>query len=134
MRRVISAAAMALGLATMGVQSQSANALIGVWKVAEIEAPQGAANSNPQPTLYVFTARHYSHVSVTYVHEASSQLHSSKRHGHAAGGNGRAKMSGFAQDRMREGPFRGPLRIESNLSGWSDRSRSAGFAEYPVTA
>jgi hypothetical protein len=66
MRRMwISAAAMALSLGAIGVESQSANPLVGVWRVAEIEAPQGETNSNPQPTLYLFTARHYSHVSVT---------------------------------------------------------------------
>jgi len=61
----IVAAAMALGSASVGVKGQGAHPLVGVWKVAEIEAPQGEKDTNPQPTLYIFTARHYSHVSVT---------------------------------------------------------------------
>jgi hypothetical protein len=66
MRRAwIVAAAMALSLASTGLEGQSANPLVGVWRVGEIEAPQGEKNTNPQPTLYIFTARHYSHVSVT---------------------------------------------------------------------
>ena len=66
MRRAsLFAAALALGLASIGVQGQSANPLVGVWKVGETEAPQGEKNTNPQPTIYIFTARHYSHVSVT---------------------------------------------------------------------
>ena len=66
MRRVwIIGAVMALGFASIGAQGQSANALVGVWKVGAIESPQGEKDSNPQPTIYIFTARHYSHVSVT---------------------------------------------------------------------
>lgn len=61
----IMAAALALGFLSIGVQGQSANPLVGVWKVGEIEAPQGERDTSPQPTLYIFTARHYSHVSVT---------------------------------------------------------------------
>ena len=66
MRRAwIAAAALALSLGSGGLQSQSRNPLVGVWTVAEIVSPQGEGNRNPQPTVYIFTARHYSHVSVT---------------------------------------------------------------------
>ncbi len=61
----IGAAALALTLGSIELQSQPANPLVGVWKVAEIVSPQGEKNPNPQPTIYIFTARHYSHVSVT---------------------------------------------------------------------
>jgi len=55
----------ALTLASIRLESQPATRLVGVWKVAEIVPPAGARQSNPQPTMYLFTGRHYSHVSVT---------------------------------------------------------------------
>ena len=61
----IGAVVLAITLTSIRLQSQSANPLVGVWKVAEIVSPQGEKNSNPQPTIYIFTGRHYSHVSVT---------------------------------------------------------------------
>jgi hypothetical protein len=61
----IAAVVLTLSLGAICLHSQSANSMIGVWKVAEIVSPQGEQNSNPQPTMYIFTARHYSHVSVT---------------------------------------------------------------------
>ena len=51
-------------IASPRLGSQS-NPLVGAWKVAEIVSPAGQSLSNPQPTMYLFTARHYSHVSVT---------------------------------------------------------------------
>ena len=62
---LVCAAVLPLGLASMSVAAQSVNPLVGVWKVAELVSPQGETNPTPQPTLYIFTARHYSHVSVT---------------------------------------------------------------------
>ena len=61
----ITAVPLALSLGAAGLQSQPSNPMVGVWKVAEIVSPQGEGNRNPQPTIYIFTARHYSHVSVT---------------------------------------------------------------------
>jgi hypothetical protein len=61
------AIALAVSLASIDAQAPSARSLVGVWKVAEIAAPQGEPNRDPQPTIYIFTARHYSHVSVTSV-------------------------------------------------------------------
>jgi hypothetical protein len=58
-------ALLALTVASIKLQSQSTYPLAGVWKVAEIVSPLGERNSNPQPTIYIFTTRHYSHVSVT---------------------------------------------------------------------
>jgi hypothetical protein len=55
----------AIVLSAVGLESQSCNPLVGAWKVAEIISPDGQKNSNPQPTIYIFAARHYSHVSVT---------------------------------------------------------------------
>ena len=65
--RIASIAAIALlvTLATIPLDSQSTNPLRGVWRVAEIVPPAGAPISSPQPTMYLFAARHYSHVSVT---------------------------------------------------------------------
>lgn len=61
----ISLALLAVSLGSTGAQRSPAVSLAGVWKVAEIVAPQGEPNRNPQSTIYIFTARHYSHVSVT---------------------------------------------------------------------
>jgi hypothetical protein len=61
----IGAAVLILALASIGLESQIANPLVGVWKVTEIVSPNGEKNSNPQPTIYIFTTRHYSHTSVT---------------------------------------------------------------------
>ena len=61
----IGAALLALTLASIGMQSQSSTPLVGAWRVAEIVSPSGEKNSNPQPTIYIFARRHYSHVSVT---------------------------------------------------------------------
>ena len=55
----------ALILASIRLESQPALQLKGVWRVAEIVPPAGAAQANPQPTMYLFTGGHYSHVSVT---------------------------------------------------------------------
>lgn len=63
--RKVSVLVLALTLTSASLESQPVNVLVGVWKVAEIVSPQGQRNSNPQPTVYLFTARHYSHVSVT---------------------------------------------------------------------
>jgi hypothetical protein len=61
----IGAALLILALASIGLESQAANPLVGVWKVAEFVSLNGEKNSNPQPTIYIFTTRHYSHTSVT---------------------------------------------------------------------
>jgi hypothetical protein len=63
----IGAVALTLGLGCVGVHGQSPVGLVGVWRVTEIVSPKGEPNANPQPTVYIFTARHYSHVSVTSV-------------------------------------------------------------------
>ena len=62
---LVAALALAATLAPVVGEGQPAGTLVGVWRVAEIASPQGATNTSPQPTLYIFTARHYSHVSVT---------------------------------------------------------------------
>jgi hypothetical protein len=65
MRIVWIGALLALTLGSNGLHSQPSNPLVGAWRVAEIVSPSGDKNSNPQPTIYIFTRRHYSHVSVT---------------------------------------------------------------------
>ncbi len=61
-KTLLYAAILVLGLAAAAAPAPS---LVGVWKVTEIVHPQGERNLSPQPTVYTFTARHYSHVSVT---------------------------------------------------------------------
>ena len=61
----IGAMVVALILASSRIESQPAIRLTGVWKVAEIVSPAGVRHSSPQPTMYLFTSRYYSHVSVT---------------------------------------------------------------------
>lgn len=61
----IGAVALVLGLGCVNAHGQSSSNLVGVWKVAEIVSPMGERDSSPQPTVYIFTAKHYSHVSVT---------------------------------------------------------------------
>ena len=56
---------LAVALVNTTLESQPVKSIAGAWKVAEIVSPDGQKQSNPQPTIYVFTARHYSHVSVT---------------------------------------------------------------------
>ena len=54
-----------LAAASQPTSTPAVGTLAGVWKVAEIVHPQGEKNLSPQPTVYIFTAQHYSHVSVT---------------------------------------------------------------------
>ncbi len=65
MRTVWIGTVLAVTMVSFGLHSQSQNPLVGVWKVAETVSPQGEKNSSPQPTIYIFAERHYSHVSVT---------------------------------------------------------------------
>ena len=46
--------------------AQAPSGLQGAWQVVEVTTtgPAGSTNSNPQPGLYLFTARHYSIISV----------------------------------------------------------------------
>jgi hypothetical protein len=59
------AIAFVLGLGCASAHAQSSTGLVGVWRVAEIVSPKGETDFSPQPTVYIFTAQHYSHVSVT---------------------------------------------------------------------
>lgn len=67
--KVVAAGIIAVGFANVAngqpAAAQSENPLFGVWEVAEIVAPDGSSNSDPQPTVYTFMSQHYSHVSVT---------------------------------------------------------------------
>ena len=38
--------------------------LVGVWKIAELQAATGAATTNPQAGLFIFTTKHYSMIFV----------------------------------------------------------------------
>jgi hypothetical protein len=65
MRRAVIVALLAGVLPSLPL-AQSPSALQGAWQVVEVTTtgPAGATNSRPQPGLYLFTARHYSIVSV----------------------------------------------------------------------
>ena len=55
---------MLLGVAPLLSQSRAASqpTIQGVWRITEVTTtgPNAAKNSSPQPSLYIFTARHYS--------------------------------------------------------------------------
>lgn len=54
---------LALGAVAVTVSAQSSatgSPLVGAWRVTEIADANGAAITNPQPGLYVFTRQHYS--------------------------------------------------------------------------
>ena len=65
MRRAVILALLAGALPSLSV-TQSRPALQGAWQVVEVTTtgPDGSTNSSPQPGLYLFTARHYSIMSV----------------------------------------------------------------------
>lgn len=59
---------LAVGLLTVGASAQTPGGnLQGVWKVVEVKTtgPNASTNSNPQPGMYIFTAKHYSSLRVT---------------------------------------------------------------------
>lgn len=47
-----------------GQSSATGSPLVGAWRVTEIADANGAANTSPQPGLYVFTRQHYSFVRI----------------------------------------------------------------------
>ena len=51
-----------VAFAGVSVVAQSKPSIQGAWRVAErtTTGPEGAANKNPQPSLWIFTAKHYS--------------------------------------------------------------------------
>ncbi len=51
-------------LTWIAAQTRPATPIKGVWRFGEIVNPQGEENPNPEPALYMFTARHYSFVRV----------------------------------------------------------------------
>lgn len=65
MRRAVIVALVTGALASLS-WAQSRPALQGAWQVVEVTTtgPNSSTNSNPQPGLYLFTARHYSITSV----------------------------------------------------------------------
>ena len=65
MRRVVILALVAATFPLL-LRAQPRPALQGAWQVVEVTStgPAGATNSSPQPGLYLFTARHYSIISV----------------------------------------------------------------------
>ena len=62
MRKLLFALALALATTTTAEQARPAGTLQGVWRVTErtTTGPNGAVDRNPQPGLYIFTAKHYS--------------------------------------------------------------------------
>ena len=65
MRRAVILALLA-GVFPALLAAQAPPGLQGAWQVVEVTTtgPAGSTNSNPQPGLYLFTARHYSIISV----------------------------------------------------------------------
>ena len=65
MRRAVIVALLA-GVLQSLPSAQARPALQGAWQVVEVttSGPDASTNSNPQPGLYLFTARHYSILSV----------------------------------------------------------------------
>jgi hypothetical protein len=63
MRRAVILALLAGAFPSLS-SAQSSPALEGAWQVVEVTGPAGVTNRSPQPGLYLFTARHYSIVSV----------------------------------------------------------------------
>jgi hypothetical protein len=58
----------ALGVARVAAQRRPAS-IVGVWRVVEVTTtgPNAATNKTPQPSLYIFTAKHYSQIADTGV-------------------------------------------------------------------
>jgi hypothetical protein len=56
-----------LALSGIALTGQSKPSIQGVWRIAErtTTGPNGTTNKNPQPSLYIFTGKHYSLVSLT---------------------------------------------------------------------
>jgi hypothetical protein len=65
MRRAVILALLAGAFPSLS-SAQSPTAIQGTWQVVEVTTTgsAGATNSSPQPGLYLFTARHYSIISV----------------------------------------------------------------------
>lgn len=49
-----------LAFTGMTLFGQSKTSIQGVWRVAERRAADGTTSKNPQPSLYIFTGKHYS--------------------------------------------------------------------------
>ena len=68
MKRIITILLLVVCTATIGLtqaKKSGGNPLVGTWKVVEGTSASGEKNSNPQPGLYIFTAKHYSMVAIT---------------------------------------------------------------------
>lgn len=70
--RRTAAAAVVLGVGLIGVgqrigfaQGDPTSDIIGVWRVSEVRMPNGRTVTDPQPSLGIFTARHFSAIAVT---------------------------------------------------------------------
>jgi hypothetical protein len=63
-RRPVFVVAAVLILASVSLVGQSTPSIRGVWKVAEVTftGPNAEKITNPQPGVYIFTAKHYSMV------------------------------------------------------------------------
>jgi len=58
-------AALAATLGFTQTNKSSGNPLIGTWKIVETTPANGERITNPQPSLYIFTSKHYSMMAVT---------------------------------------------------------------------
>ncbi|HET9217259.1 MAG TPA: hypothetical protein VFR18_09790 [Terriglobia bacterium] len=50
-------------LSVSGAHAQAKSSLVGVWKITEVVGPNPI--EKPQPSIYIFTAKHYSIMSVS---------------------------------------------------------------------
>src|SRR5687768_17396833 len=61
--KLVACVILALCAMVKEVPGQSAVAIEGVWRVAQVQDNTGT-NAQPQPNLYIFTKRHYSIIQV----------------------------------------------------------------------
>ncbi len=65
MKRVYATVLFAVSLISLTAPIAAAQSkLEGVWKVVEVSAPKLPTITNPQPSLYIFTKKHYSRMEV----------------------------------------------------------------------
>jgi hypothetical protein len=60
--RTLFVAVAVLTLTCSSLSGQSKPSIQGVWRIAEVitTGPTAGTNKNPQPSLFIFTAKHYS--------------------------------------------------------------------------
>jgi hypothetical protein len=62
---VVAGALIGVGRAAGFAQGGSPSDIVGVWRISEVTMPNGRKVTDPQPSLGIFTKRHYSAIAVT---------------------------------------------------------------------